>query len=457
MSYKIINKKEKPSRWKKITLGDLLYIKGRIGWKGLRKDEYLKEGYPILNGDNIKNDTLNFNNLGRISKDRFDESPEIILKENDILMTKDGTIGKIAYVSELEEPTTIASGLFLIRCIDKRIYPRYLWYIFQSNLFKNFIKERVEGSVIPHLYQRDFEEFKILLPSLDEQKEMVKILELIDKKIQTNRKLNQVLVNIAKTLYKSWFIKFEPVKELTENKSIKNEAVLKNLFPDKYENSEFGNIPKGWEIVTLGEVLTFIGSGMRPDGGASITEDQVPSIGAENIEFLGNYNFDKEKFIPREFYNELKKKDVAINDYDILIYKDGANIGRSTIFGKGFPHKECTINEHVHLIRSNDILQKYLYFVLSSKKYQQKLISLNTGSAQPGINQSQLKTLKILKPNKEVLIEFNKIVSPVVDLIFTNSLEINFQSKFKSILKSKIFSGELIIFDDEKLIQETWI
>ena len=93
-----------------------------------------------------------------------------------------------------------------------------------------------------------------------------------------------------------------------------------------------------------------------------------------------------------------------------MIYKDGANIGRSTMFGKGYPHKECTINEHVHLIRTNQITQKYLYFNLSTKKMQQELISLNTASAQPGINQTQLKTLKILKPDKKVLKRFDEFI-----------------------------------------------
>ena len=91
-------------------LGDTLYVKGRIGWKGLKKKEYLSDGnYRIINGSNIVSNNIDWNNCGYVTEERYEESPEIMLQENDILITKDGTIGKVALVKKLEEPTKIAS------------------------------------------------------------------------------------------------------------------------------------------------------------------------------------------------------------------------------------------------------------------------------------------------------------------------------------------------------------
>jgi len=99
-----------------VKLGDYLYIKGRIGWKGLKKSEYLPvSDYRIINGESLTLSGIDWNKAGYISAERYEESPEIMLNIGDILLSKDGTIGKIGYVDKLETPTSVASGIFVIR------------------------------------------------------------------------------------------------------------------------------------------------------------------------------------------------------------------------------------------------------------------------------------------------------------------------------------------------------
>jgi len=117
-----------PEDWEFDKLSNHLIIKGRIGWKGLKTGEYLKEGgYAIINGLAIKENKVDWSECDRITKERYDESPEIQLKENDILMTKDGTIGKIAFIDKLKEPTSVASGIFVIRNNSDELYSKYLF------------------------------------------------------------------------------------------------------------------------------------------------------------------------------------------------------------------------------------------------------------------------------------------------------------------------------------------
>ena len=181
-------------RYSKIS--ESLYIKGRIGWKGLKKKEYLQEGsYRIINGSNIVDNKIDWSNCGYISKERYDESEEIKLKEGDILITKDGTIGKVAMVNKLDKPSTVASGLFILRNINlKKWDTLYLFYYLQSFKFKEFIHSRTSGSVIPHLYQRDFEELMIPELSLKKQKQISQKLHSIQQKIDLNNKINSNLV-----------------------------------------------------------------------------------------------------------------------------------------------------------------------------------------------------------------------------------------------------------------------
>ena len=150
-----------------VKLGDYLYIKGRIGGKGLKKSEYLPiSNYRIINGESLTLSGIDWNKAGYISAERYEESPEIMLSIGDILLSKDGTIGKIGYVDKLDAPTSVASGIFVIRNTrQSEISTQFIYYLLKSKLFKAFIASRTEGSVIPHLYQKDFMEFEFQLPS----------------------------------------------------------------------------------------------------------------------------------------------------------------------------------------------------------------------------------------------------------------------------------------------------
>lgn len=178
--------------------GDAFYIKGRIGWKGLKKKEYLqKSDFRIINGSNIVNGKIDWSTCGYISEERYYESPEIMLRENDILITKDGTIGKIAKVGKLTQPTTVASGIFLLRNENKLEWDTdYVFWFLNSLKFKEFINSRMEGSVIPHLYQKDFKDLNIAQIPIHKQKEISSKINCIQDKMDLNGRINDNLVKI---------------------------------------------------------------------------------------------------------------------------------------------------------------------------------------------------------------------------------------------------------------------
>ena len=185
-----------------VSLGDYLYIKGRIGWKGLKKSEYLSDSdYRIINGESLTMSGIDWNKAGYISKERYDESPEIMLEVGDILLSKDGTIGKIGYVDELERPTTVASGIFVIRNLRKDVLStHFVYYLLKSRLFKAFIASRTEGSVIPHLYQKDFVEFLFPLPPVDAMKQFDKLTGPMFQQTIVNAHENKRLAELRDAL-----------------------------------------------------------------------------------------------------------------------------------------------------------------------------------------------------------------------------------------------------------------
>ena len=167
----------------KIKLKDACYIKGRIGWQRLNRKEYLKKGdyYLVTGVDIMNNHRIDFNKCFYVSKERYEKDSKIQLKSGDIILTKDGTIGKVAMIYELDKPATLNSHLFVIRDISGNFDNIYFLNLFLSDIFMNFANKKTNGSTRKGLSQASIENFDIPLPAMTKQMEFRKIYELIDK------------------------------------------------------------------------------------------------------------------------------------------------------------------------------------------------------------------------------------------------------------------------------------
>jgi len=174
----VIGKNPKINSWLDVKLENLVYIAGRIGWKGLKAKEYTENGPLFLSVYQLNDGgVVNFENSYHISKERYDESPEIQLQNNDILLVKDGSgIGKISIVQDIKEPVTVNSSLLVIRS-GKAFIPKFLFYFLYGPELQNIAQQRITGSATPHLFQRDIKKFILSVPPLEEQIEIVKLIE----------------------------------------------------------------------------------------------------------------------------------------------------------------------------------------------------------------------------------------------------------------------------------------
>ena len=173
-----------PEDWK---VENVLYnstMKARIGWHGLTTAEYLDNGnYYLVTGTDFNRGRIDWANCVFIDSKRYNQDRNIQLKTNDILITKDGTIGKVAYVDILPLPATLNSGVFVIRPKNRAYVPLFLYYILSSNYFTVFLNKLVAGSTINHLYQKDFSSFNFVVPEYSEQERIAKCLFDMDTEI----------------------------------------------------------------------------------------------------------------------------------------------------------------------------------------------------------------------------------------------------------------------------------
>ena len=196
---------EIPIHWFINKVGNNTYVKGRIGWKGLRSEDFKDKGPYLITGTDFNKDgTINWDKMYHVDQWRYDEDPFIQLQDNDVLITKDGTIGKVVYVGNLKGQTCLNSGIFHTRPTNNEYISRFFFWSLNSNVFKVLVDYTSGGSTIQHLYQNVFVNFKFPIPPISEQQQIVEYLDeqtgLIDKTISIEEKRIELLKEYRQSL-----------------------------------------------------------------------------------------------------------------------------------------------------------------------------------------------------------------------------------------------------------------
>ena len=323
-------------------------------------------------------------------------------------------------------------------------------------------KERLLSSVdlaghgTGRLNSDELKALDVLLPPEPEQRAIAHILGTLDDKIELNRRMNETLEAMARALFKSWFVDFDPVRAKAEGRDPGLPKPLADLFPDSFEDSEMGEIPRGWKVKVLSDVLSELEVGGRPKGGVAGYTHGVPSIGAESIVGLGVFDYSKTKYVPRDFFERMTKG--HIKSRDVLLYKDGGRPGEFephvTLFGDGFPFHEAAINEHVYRLRAEPhVGQGFLYFWLSSDLVMEEMRVKGTGVAIPGLNSTQAKSLSTLVPSDPVMRSFAQFVDPFLARILSACNAARTLASARDALLPKLISGELRIEDPQRFLE----
>ena len=286
------------------------------------------------------------------------------------------------------------------------------------------------GTGVPTLNRNHLDNLELRVHEEQAQHKIAFILSAYDDLIENNTRRIKILEEMAQSIYREWFVNFRfPGHEKV-----------------RMVDSKMGKIPEGWEASNLRESLDSIESGSRPKGGIDPDECEVPSIGAENIIGIGKYAFSKEKYVSRKFFLNMRRG--IVRSKDVLLYKDGAQIGRKTLFRDGFPHQECCINEHVFILRSNSrITQNCLFFWLDQPDMTQNIRNLNANAAQPGINQEGVRGLPLLIPTEPLINLFDDRIEPLLTLLFNLAKKNVVLNKTRDIILPRLISGEIDVAD----------
>lgn len=351
---------EIPKDWKMYSIGKDCSVKARIGWQGLTTSEYLQTGhYGLITSTDLIEGKVNWDTCVFVSEERYKQDTNIIVKNGDVLVSKDGTIGKVAVVSNLQYPTTLNSGVFVIRTKNEKITQEGLGLVFISPYFKDFIKRLTAGSTIVHLYQKDIVNFTFPIPTLPEQHHIASALTSIDNLISSLGKL------------------------IEKKKNIKQGA-MQQLLTGKMRLKEF---TEPWVYRKISEIAT-TSSGGTPS--RSIPNYYYGDIKwFTTTELKDNYLYDSVEHITREALNNSSAKMFSANTILMAMY--GATIGKL-----GVLKEPSTTNQACCAIKCNDIVEIFLFYILLYNR--KSIIEKGCGAGQPNISQAIVNELSFLVP-----------------------------------------------------------
>ncbi len=339
--------------------------------------------------------------------------------KNDILFSKDGTIGQII-VFDGQVDLVILSSIAIIRPNTKLVDPHFLGYYLKSSVSQNDIKENYKtGSVIPRVILKDFRRFPLLLPNLPTQTAIAEILSSLDDKIELNNKINQELEALAQALFKRWFIDFEFPNE--KGKPYKSSG-------GKMVESELGMIPKGWSVSTLKDEFS-LNMGQSPKG------DTYNEDGNGMVFFQGRADFDFRFPSLRMYTTDPKKR---AQKFETLISV------RAPVGDINMANCECCIGRGIGSISHSKNLYSYTYYKI--KSIQPTLMSYdNEGTVFGSINKETLGNIKIIIPPLKICVKFDEHICPCDELIYLNTTEISELKHTRDYLLPRLISGEVEI------------
>lgn len=276
---------EIPQEWNFEKIQDNSTLKGRIGWQGLTTSEYRQQGkFYLVTGTDFKDGKIDWKNCVYIDEDRYVQDTNIQLRKDDVLVTKDGTIGKIAFVDILPLPATLNSGIFVVRPTADRYFSLFLYHILYSDHFIKFLNRLKAGSTINHLYQKDFVNFYFPIPSIQEQQKIASILSKVDDLIQKTDEIIEQTQQLKKGLMQ---------KLLTKGIGHAKFKNAKSFF-GKYEK-----IPEEWEVTQHDKVCEFINGYAYSQ--SEFTEKGYPIIRIQNLNGGKDFVYSNVKLPEKQF------------------------------------------------------------------------------------------------------------------------------------------------------------
>ncbi|MFM5840850.1 MULTISPECIES: restriction endonuclease subunit S [Aeromonas] len=428
------------SDWEPTTLGSVCDRQGGSIQTGpfgsqLHASDYVEQGIPVVMPANIGSDGgISEDGIARITQFDADRLQQHKLQVGDVVFSRRGDVTRNALIEAHQAGWLCGTGCLKVRLGSQtQASAKFISYCLRLPETKDWLVRHAVGATMPNLNTSILSAVPILLPELPVQQSIANILGCLDERIDLLRETNATLEAIVQALFKSWFVDFDPVHARARGEQLAGLAPeVAALFPDSFEESALGLVPKGWKYVSLKEATDIFDS------------KRIPLAGQERAKRKGPY----------PYYGAAALMD-WVDDYIfdgvyLLMGEDG-----SVADASGYPITQYVwgkiwVNNHAHVLQGrNGISTEHLMLALKGVNIQPFI----TGAVQAKLSQSNMWRIQFLMPTQSVASAFADLISPMFAKIRANSEQAQTLANLRDTLLPRLISGQLRLPEAEAMVE----
>jgi type I restriction enzyme S subunit len=436
------------SEWKNYEIGELCSVTSS---KRIFAHDYVECGVPFYASKDVIDKSLGLFKGSEIyiSHKRFSDIADKFgyPSKGDLLLSSVGNRAGIAYVVGDEGEFYFKDGNITWFKNFKSLNSTFLCYWLKSEVGKSALQSIMIGSAQKALTISGLLKLKIKIPSLREQCRIVEILSALDDRITLLRETNATLEAIAQALFKSWFVDFDPVRAKAEGRQPEGmDATAAALFPDSFEESELGLVPKEWRTSRLGDVCDYLNRGISPK------YLEVGGVVVINQKCIRSFSIDLTKARRHDpLQRRIDGRRLAVGD--VLVNSTGVGtLGRvAQVLALS---ETAIVDSHVTVVRAGPCLS-WTYLGLWMMRQQTQIEAMGEGSTgQTELPRSKLAELRLTAPPTSVLSVFDEITLPIKERIALNENRVQVITQLRDTLLPRLISGQLRLPDAESLLEK---
>jgi len=374
-----------------------------------------------------------------ITEQGLSESATTILNIGDIIISARGTVGVVAQIAK---PMAFNQSCYGIRGKKSVADTNFIYYSLKHAVSQ--MKQVAHGGVFATIIRDTFNYIETSLPPLNEQQAIAHILGTLDDKIELNRRMNETLEGIARAIFKSWFVDFDPVRAKAEGRDTELPKHIADLFPSRLVDSELGEIPEGWNWCSLYDLAKYVNGAAFRNAHFTNEEGALPIV---KIAELKSGVTDQTKFTKAMLDDKYR-----IDNGEILLSWSGnPDTSIDTFVWCG---GAAWLNQHIFRVLPHQEIEKYFIFYLL--KYLRPIFAEIARNKQTtGLGHftiQDMKQLMIAYPLQDILHKFNDFARPIFDRWYKNLFESKTIHSIRETLLPKLISGELRVPDAERIV-----
>lgn len=421
--------------WSEFKVSELAYVNKSVVDKNYQHDE-------ILYLDVASTDQGKVTAFQPLKLKEAPSRAKRILKDNDfVISTVRPNLKHYAFIKKIAPNTVASTGYAVITAKREVCDPRFLYYLLTNQEYTDYLTRIADGhtSTYPSFNPDVIENTLVKIPSLVEQKKISDFLGNLDDKIELNNQINETLESMAKTIFKEWFIDFGPVKAKAEGKKpFGMDDETASIFPDSFEDSELGLIPKGWRIKYYKDLMSQSKDNVVPD-----------KFQFETCFHYSLPNYDNGKTPFEEKIGEIKSNKFRVNADSILFSKLNPKTPRVWLpLHEPKQDIKCLGSTEFVVIKPTDRENRWIaYCLLTEGSFLERMAQIATGTSNSHqrIKPESIFEQKCVFPPQKVFKKFNTLVTPIFELYLNNQKEDQSLKKLRDLLLPKLISGEVSV------------